>query len=77
MSQQLDKYSENGWLIPVLTMADLELDEQRCGLKGSPTKVHKIKSITLAGGELKIFDNKPANIKDLVNEIMKEYVEVG
>jgi electron transfer flavoprotein beta subunit len=67
---------ENGWVIPTKGLQDLGLDENRCGLKGSPTKVHKIKSITLAGGDMQMYNADKPGVKALVNDIMKEYVEV-
>jgi electron transfer flavoprotein beta subunit len=80
-----DKFSEdklkiaeqNGWVISTKGLIDLELDESRCGLKGSPTKVHKIKSITLAGGDMHMYDADHPGIKALIDDIMKEYVEVA
>jgi len=62
--------------IPVLTMDDLGLDEAKCGFNGSPTKVNKIKSITLTGGNLKLYDNTEGGVMGLVKEIIKDYVEV-
>ncbi|MCG2715215.1 MAG: electron transfer flavoprotein subunit beta/FixA family protein [Candidatus Marinimicrobia bacterium] len=67
----------NVWVIPTLSLDNLKLDEDRCGLKGSPTKVHKIKSIMLKGGDLKIYGTGQTDIKQLVRDIMKVYVEVN
>jgi electron transfer flavoprotein beta subunit len=64
-------------VIPVLTIDDLGIDPARCGLDGSPTKVHKIKSITLSGGSLKLYENNSAGVMGLVKEIIKDYVEVN
>ena len=71
-----EKAANNGWIIPTFSVTDLKLDEKRCGLKGSPTRVHKIKSIILKGGELKMYGTEAADIKQLVRDIMKEYIEV-
>jgi len=62
--------------IPIVTIADLGLDPELCGLNGSPTKVHKIKSITLAGGNLKLYENTPGGMMGLVKEIIKDYTAV-
>jgi electron transfer flavoprotein beta subunit len=70
------KAAANGWIIPTFSVADLKLNENRCGLKGSPTRVHKIKSIILKGGELKMYGTEATDIKQLVRDIMKEYIEV-
>jgi electron transfer flavoprotein beta subunit len=66
-----------GWIIPAYSLEDIDLDEDRCGLKGSPTKVHKIKNIMLKGGDLKMYGTKPTNIKQMVRDITKVYVEVN
>jgi electron transfer flavoprotein beta subunit len=63
-------------VIPVLNIDDLGIDAEQCGLSGSPTKVNKIKSITLAGGNLKLYENTPGGVMGLVKEIIKDYVEV-
>ena len=68
-----DTYEKNGWIIPVLGFDDLALDPDKCGLNGSPTKVHKIKNIILKGGDLKIFDNSEGGVMGLVKEIIKDY----
>lgn len=62
--------------IPVLGIDDLGIDPARCGLNGSPTKVHKIKSITLSGGNLKMYENNAGGVMGLVKEIIKDYVAV-
>ncbi|HDP68460.1 MAG TPA: electron transfer flavoprotein beta subunit/FixA family protein [Candidatus Marinimicrobia bacterium] len=69
--------NDNTGIIPVINMDDLALAEERCGLKGSPTRVHKIKSIMLKGGELKMYGTDVTDIRQLVRDIMKDYVEVG
>lgn len=74
---ELSTAESNGWVIPTYSLEDLGLDEDRCGLKGSPTKVHKIKNIMLKGGDLKMYGTKPTNIKQLVRDITKVYVEVN
>lgn len=64
-------------VIPVLTNDELDVNLEKCGLSGSPTKVFKIKSITLAGGDLKLYDNNANGVMGLVKEIIKDYVEVN
>ncbi len=67
---------ENGWVIPSYDLESLELDAEKCGLNGSPTKVHKIKSITLTGGNLEMYDNQHTGIHKLIDDIKKDYIEV-
>ncbi len=65
------------WIIPTMRNGDLGLDESRCGIKGSPTRVFKIKNITLKGGELKFYGTEPTDIKQLVKDIRKDYAEIS
>ncbi len=67
------RYEKNGWVIPVLTIDDLGIDPDKCGLGGSPTKVHKIKSIVLKGGDFTLFENNAGGVMGLVKEIVKDY----
>ncbi len=76
-NSEISTAEANGWVIPTCSMNDLKLNEDRCGLKGSPTKVHKIKNIMLKGGDLKMYGNGQTDIKQLVRDIMKVYVEVN
>lgn len=71
----IDLAKQNNWIIAQLGLEDLGLDENRCGLKGSPTKVHKIKSITLAGGDMQMYDADHPGIKQLIKDITKDYIE--
>ncbi|MEN8153285.1 MAG: electron transfer flavoprotein subunit beta/FixA family protein [Acidobacteriota bacterium] len=75
--ENTDQFKENRWVIPTLSINDLKLDPAKCGLSGSPTKVHKIKSIVLKGGDLKIFENNKGGVMELVKEIIKDYAEVN
>lgn len=75
--KEREKYKMKNLLIPTLNLEQLGLNPERCGLKGSPTKVHNIKNIVLKGGDLKIFENNPGGIMGLVSEIIKDYTEAG
>lgn len=46
-----DEHRSNGLYISTFTMDDLDVERERCGLAGSPTNVHKVESIVLAGNE--------------------------
>ena len=55
-------------------MDDLKLDEERCGVKGSPTKVYKIESVVLAGGShSKVAPTKEA-IGELIDQLMSDHI---
>jgi len=74
--EELELAEKSGRIIPLITNDLLELEPERCGLKGSPTKVHNIKSITLTGGDLQMYGKENDGIKALIRDIMKDYVEV-
>ena len=65
---------EKGLLIPIITVADLKVEEERIGLKGSPTRVKKIDSVVLAGGELKIFESSDEAVQELIHELVEDYI---
>jgi electron transfer flavoprotein beta subunit len=68
------EYKERGLLINTLTMDDLQLDQERCGLKGSPTKVFKVDSVVLAGGGHKKIESSKAGINQLIDELMTDHI---
>ena len=72
----LESAKTNDWVIPSWTLDDMGLDPERCGLNGSPTKVHKIKSITLKGTDLQLFNKEKTGIQEMVRNIVKDYAEV-
>jgi len=73
---ELELAEKSGRIIPLITNDLLKLEPERCGLKGSPTKVYNIKSITLTGGDLQMYGAENEGIKSLIRDIMKDYVEV-
>jgi len=68
------EYEEKNLFIPTLTMDDLNLDSERCGVKGSPTKVHKIDSVVLMGGNhIRIEPNKEGMGK-LIDQLLEDHI---
>ena len=63
-----------GWYIPILSADDLNVDESRIGLNGSPTKVKKIDRVVLGGGELKLFENTDQSLQNMINELVDDYI---
>ncbi len=64
-------------VIPLWKADDLGLEIKRCGIKGSPTRVSKIENITLTGGDLELYNTDPIAIKQLVQDLRKDYAEVN
>jgi electron transfer flavoprotein beta subunit len=68
------EYKERNLFIPTLTMDDLKLDTERCGVKGSPTKVYKVESVVLAGGShIKVEANKES-IGTLIDNLLEDHI---
>jgi electron transfer flavoprotein beta subunit len=60
--------------IPVWTAADLELDETKLGLSGSPTQVHKVNYVVLESIESKEIQPTEEGVRGLIQELIQEYI---
>ncbi len=70
------KYFRDDIAIPTLDRETLNIPEELCGLKGSPTKVFAIKNIQLTGGAHQMYEGANDGIRALVRDIVKDYTEV-
>jgi electron transfer flavoprotein beta subunit len=68
------EYEEKNLFIPTFTMDELKLDPERCGVKGSPTKVYKIESVVLAGGNHLKVANTKAGIGNLIDQLLADHI---
>ena len=62
-----------GLLIEQWDLDTVEADLNWCGVGGSPTKVHRIQSIVLSGGEYHEFPPTDEGVADLVGELIEEH----
>ena len=60
--------------ITVWTAADLAVDEADLGLSGSPTQVYKDNFVVLEATASKEIAPTPEGIRDLIDELVKEYI---
>jgi electron transfer flavoprotein beta subunit len=60
-------------LIEQWSMDDLDIDLDWCGLAGSPTKVNRIQSIVLTGGEYKQYEPTEEGVARLVGELIEDH----
>jgi len=74
IDQLKDEYQTKHMYIQTLTMDDLKLDEQRCGVHGSPTKVHKIESVVLGGGNQEMIEPNKTGISYLIDKLMEDHI---
>jgi len=59
--------------IEELSLDDLSCEECKIGLAGSPTKVKKIDNVVLQGKDSKVIADKDAEIKHLMNDLIKNH----
>jgi electron transfer flavoprotein beta subunit len=70
----LQEYKSRNLFIETLTTDDMDIDIERCGIKGSPTKVHKVESVVLAGGNhIKIEPTKDGMSK-LIDSLLEDRI---
>ena len=74
IDQLKEEYQSKKLYIQTLTMDDLKLDEARCGVHGSPTKVHKIESVVLAGGNHEMIAPDKSGISILIDKLMEDHI---
>ena len=64
---------KRGLLITQWNLDDLQADLAWCGGAGSPTKVHRIQSIVLAGGDYQEYPPTDAGVGKLVGELIEDH----
>ena len=60
--------------IQTLTTDDIDVTPERCGIKGSPTKVHKIESVVLAGGDHVQFEPTREGLGNLIDTLARDHI---
>ncbi len=69
-----EEYRAKGLFIQTLTTDDLDVELERCGLSGSPTKVHKIASVVLGGGEHERVEPTSEGLSGLIGKLMDDHI---
>jgi len=69
-----EEYTTRNLYLQTLTMDELPVDPERCGLLGSPTKVYKIDSVVLAGGEYVQIEPTRDGLNKLVDKLMEDRI---
>jgi electron transfer flavoprotein beta subunit len=69
-----EEYTANDLFIPTLTMDELPVDAQRCGLHGSPTKVYQVDSVVLAGNEHLQIEPSREGLGKLIDKLMEDHI---
>jgi electron transfer flavoprotein beta subunit len=71
--KRCEALKEKGLLIEQLDLDDLEADFSWCGRSGSPTKVHRIQSVVLAGGQYSQYEPTEQGAAKLVGELIEDH----
>ncbi len=74
VDQLKEEYVAKGLFIPTFTADDLDVDLSRCGLSGSPTKVHKIESVVLGAGEHEDIPATKDGMYTLIDKLMEDHI---
>jgi electron transfer flavoprotein beta subunit len=70
----IEEYTSKSLFIETLTTDELAVDADRCGLHGSPTKVFKIDSVVLGGGEHIKVEPTKEGLGQLVDKLMEDHI---
>jgi electron transfer flavoprotein beta subunit len=74
VDQLQEEYISKNLFIPTLTTDDLDVDVKRCGLHGSPTKVHKIDSVVLGSSDHEKIEPTKEGMQALVEKLMDDHI---
>jgi len=70
----IQEYTEKNLFIETYTIDEIPVDPDRCGLRGSPTKVHNVDSVVLAGGEHEQIEPTEDGMKELIHKLMDDHI---
>jgi len=69
-----EKYENKNLFIPTLTTDDLDVELTRCGLAGSPTKVHKVESVVLGSSDHEKIEPTKEGLGKLIDKLMEDHI---
>jgi len=73
VQKRCEALDARGLLIPQWNLDDIDADLTWCGLSGSPTKVHRIQAVVLAGGEYHEYEPTQRGIAELVSNMIEDH----
>ncbi len=75
VTEQLkEEYISKGLFIKTLTTDDLDVEIERCGLHGSPTKVHKVESVVLGSSDHVQIEPTKEGLGVLIDKLMEDHI---
>ncbi|MGC9454743.1 MAG: electron transfer flavoprotein subunit beta/FixA family protein [Phycisphaerae bacterium] len=73
VEKHCERLRKRGLLLDQWNLDDIDADPSWCGLSGSPTKVHRIQSVVLTGGQYKEYPATEDGIAELIGELVEEH----
>jgi electron transfer flavoprotein beta subunit len=73
VERRLEALAAKGLLIETWNLDDVGADLSWCGMTGSPTKVHRIQAVVLAGGEYREFPPTDDGAVELIGELIEDH----
>ncbi|HGY55926.1 MAG TPA: electron transfer flavoprotein beta subunit/FixA family protein [Caldithrix abyssi] len=73
VDQLKEEYISKKLFIPTLTTDDLDVEIERCGLHGSPTKVHKVESVILGSSDHEKIEPTREGLAHLIDKLMEDH----
>ena len=67
------RLKDKGLLIEQWNLDDVAADLTWCGMSGSPTKVHRIQSVVLTGGEYHEYPATDEGVAKLISELIEDH----
>jgi len=71
--KRIDALRQRGLLIEQWNLAEIGADLSWCGRDGSPTKVHRIQAVVLAGGEYHELPPTDEGVAELIGELIQDH----
>lgn len=71
--RRCEQLKDKGMFIEQWDLDDIGADLDWCGMSGSPTKVHRIQSIVLAGGEYHEFPPTDEGVAELIGDLIEDH----
>jgi electron transfer flavoprotein beta subunit len=74
LDKLVDEFKTRGLYIQTYTADDLDVEPERCGLKGSPTRVYKIESVVLGGRDRENVEPTRDGLSKLVDQLANDHI---
>ncbi|HUU60052.1 MAG TPA: hypothetical protein VMZ50_10945, partial [Phycisphaerae bacterium] len=72
-ARRCEQLQARGLFIEQWDLDDAGADLDWCGMSGSPTKVHRIQSIVLTGGEYHEFPPTDEGVAQLIGDLIEDH----